>query len=145
MQSGLTVVTRGPLLISQRLAHIQTILRWSSWRSRVSVSQVRREFDLRHTLVLQLLYLVAPLGPHSSASTRPCFEFARPLGWPLPAEPALAMPRTWPQLLAERRDVVTLLGGGAAAWPLAVRAESCSLERLFRLVRALGSDVEIKV
>jgi hypothetical protein len=30
MQSGLTLVTRGPSLISQRLAHIQTILRWSS-------------------------------------------------------------------------------------------------------------------
>jgi hypothetical protein len=24
--------------------------------------------------------MVAPLGPHSSASTRACFEFARPLG-----------------------------------------------------------------
>jgi hypothetical protein len=29
--------------------------------------------------------MVAPLGPHSSASTRACFEFARPLGRPLPA------------------------------------------------------------
>jgi len=24
--------------------------------------------------------MVAPLGPHSRASTRACFEFARPLG-----------------------------------------------------------------
>src|SRR5262249_46207753 len=29
--------------------------------------------------------MVAPLGPHSSASTRACFEFARPLACPLPA------------------------------------------------------------
>src|SRR5207245_4820213 len=29
--------------------------------------------------------MVVPLAPHSSASTRACFEFARPLGRPLPA------------------------------------------------------------
>src|SRR4029077_4495453 len=29
--------------------------------------------------------MVAPFGPHSSASTRACFEFARPLDSPLPA------------------------------------------------------------
>jgi hypothetical protein len=29
--------------------------------------------------------MLAPLGPHSSASTHACFEFAPSLGWPLPA------------------------------------------------------------
>jgi hypothetical protein len=33
-------------------------------RSRVSVSQVRREFDLRHTLFLQLLYPVIVVIRH---------------------------------------------------------------------------------
>jgi len=48
----------------------------------VDVERAKRESPFRGTVAHGYLTLamVAPLGPHSSASTRACFEFARPLG-----------------------------------------------------------------